>query len=57
LGKETKETFDAQETKNMLNKLSKKMEEMKHNPKLNRAQIATYEKSIKQFNEAAKSLD
>jgi len=41
----------------MLNKLSKEMEEMKDNPKLNRAQKAVYEKSIKQFDEAAKSLD
>ena len=56
--KETPESFNAQETKKMLNKLSAEMnEKLKSWVKMNRAQESVYKKSIKLFDEAANSLD
>ena len=56
--KQAPEEFNAQETKKMLNKLSSQMSEKLNSwVKMNRAQKAVYKKSIKQFDEAAKSLD
>lgn len=56
--KQAPEEFNAQETKKMLNRLSSQMSEKLNSwVKMNRAQKAVYKKSIKQFDEAAKSLD
>ena len=52
------EEFDKEQTKKMMKNISNKMQEKLDSwVKMNRAQRKTYEKSIKQFNEAAKSLD
>ena len=56
--KEIPTEFDAAKSKKMLEGLAKQMEEMKeHNPKLNKVQKYTYQKSIDNFKKAAASLD
>ena len=55
--KEAPKEFDAKATKKMMENISWEMSEKLKSPKLSKAQRKVYEKSIKEFNTAAESLD
>jgi hypothetical protein len=55
--KEAPKEFDAKATKKMMENISSEMSEKLKSPKLNKAQRKVYEKTIKEFNTAAESLD
>jgi hypothetical protein len=55
--KEIPEWFDVARTKKLMQDLSTNLAEKAKSPKINRAMKASYEKSIKIFNESAWSLD